>query len=89
MRSNSENDSKEDALMMDYNVKDNYYSPIISESRSEPAIATKIDNTTPCIQKYEDDSIGFKTKEKKDMVIVSDGNSCQTSSCSGDKGTAD
>lgn len=34
-----------------------------------------------------DESSGFKTKEKKDMVIITDGNSCHTSSCSGDKGT--
>jgi hypothetical protein len=34
-----------------------------------------------------DETSGFKTKEKKDMVIVTDGNSCHTSSCSGDKGT--
>jgi hypothetical protein len=33
-----------------------------------------------------DEPIGLKTKEKKDMVIVTDGNSCHTSSCSGDKG---
>lgn len=88
-RSNSEKDIREDALMMAYNVRDNHYSPIISESRSEPAIATNLNNTTPCIQKDEDESIGFKTKEKKDMVIISDGNSCQTSSCSGDKESND
>jgi hypothetical protein len=34
-----------------------------------------------------DEPVGLKTKEKKDMVIVTDGNSCHTSSCSGDKGT--
>ena len=46
------------------------------------------------LNKYEvkeefatDEPIGLKTKEKKDMVIVTDGNSCHTSSCSGDKGT--
>ncbi|KAJ9578394.1 hypothetical protein L9F63_005383, partial [Diploptera punctata] len=88
-RSNSEKENKEDALMMAYNVRDNYYSPIISESRSEPAIASKVDSTTPSIQKDEDETIGYKTKEKKDMVIISDGNSCQTSSCSGDKESND
>jgi len=34
-----------------------------------------------------DEPVGLKTREKKDMVIVTDGNSCHTSSCSGDKGT--
>jgi len=34
-----------------------------------------------------DEPVNLKTKEKKDMVIVTDGNSCHTSSCSGDKGT--
>jgi hypothetical protein len=34
-----------------------------------------------------DETVYLKTKEKKDMVIVTDGNSCHTSSCSGDKGT--
>lgn len=34
-----------------------------------------------------DELVVFKTKEKKDMVFVTDGNSCHTSSSSGDKGT--
>jgi hypothetical protein len=33
-----------------------------------------------------DELVIFKTKEKKDMVIITDGNSCHTSSTSGDKG---
>lgn len=36
-----------------------------------------------------DEPVNLKTKEKKDMVIVTDGNSCHTSSCSGDKESND
>lgn len=90
-RSNSEKDS--DAMMLAYDVRDNHYSSsFICESRSEPAIASKVDNSTNKQDGGEfiiDEPIGFKTKEKKDMVIVTDGNSCHTSSCSGDKESND
>jgi hypothetical protein len=105
LRSNSEKDSREDAMMLAYDVRDNHYSSLICESRSEPCIASKVDScqassVDKTTSKQEslnidgekgefmmDEPIGFKTKEKKDMVIVTDGNSCHTSSCSGDKGT--
>lgn len=105
LRSSSERDNSEDAMMLAYNVRDNHYSPVISESISEPYIATKADshqansddniaNKQEKLNKFAekgefniDEPTGFKTKEKKDMVIVTDGNSCHTSSCSGDKGT--
>ncbi|PNF17062.1 hypothetical protein B7P43_G00845 [Cryptotermes secundus] len=107
LRSSSERDSSEDAMMLAYNVRDNHYSPVISESISEPYIATKVDshqansddniaNKQEKLNKFAekgefniDEPTGFKTKEKKDMVIVTDGNSCHTSSCSGDKESND
>jgi hypothetical protein len=53
-------------------------------------ITSKQENLNKFGEKGEfniDEPVGFKTKEKKDMVVVTDGNSCHTSSCSGDKGT--
>ncbi|XP_021914019.1 BSD domain-containing protein 1-like isoform X2 [Zootermopsis nevadensis] len=104
LRSNSERNSREDAMMSACGVRGNQHSSFICESRSEPSIASKMDgcqmttsdkatskqeNLNRDGQKGElmtgDESVLFKTKEKKDMVIVTDGNSCHTSSSSGDK----
>ncbi|PSN43085.1 hypothetical protein C0J52_19295 [Blattella germanica] len=82
-RSNSERTANEDALLMACNVRDNHYSSsVICESRSEPAIATNLDGSvdkSPCPQENEikdiiDESIGFKTKEKKDMGLTTESN---------------
>jgi hypothetical protein len=104
LRSNSERNSKEDAMMLACGVRGNHYSPFICESRSEPSIASRVDSCQTSLgdkatskqeslnrdgQKGEfmtDELAVFGTKEKKDMVIVTDGNSCHTSSSSGDKG---
>jgi hypothetical protein len=53
-------------------------------------VTNKVDRLNKLGEKGEcnvDEPVSFKAKEKTDMVIISDGNSCHTSSCSGDKGT--
>jgi hypothetical protein len=53
-------------------------------------VTNKLDKLSKFGEKGEiniDEPVSFKAKEKKDLVIVTDGNSCHTSSCSGDKGT--
>jgi hypothetical protein len=60
------------------------------QANSNDNITSKQEKLNKLEEKGEfniDEAVSFKTREKKDMVIISDGNSCHTSSCSGDKGT--
>lgn len=81
--------------LLSESFEDNHYSSAV-ESRNggvDPSLLKEtesnknLQNKNPIEISEEKDYLAvLKTREKKDMVIISEGNSCQTSSCSGDKG---